>query len=250
MSKNYKVVVIDDEAPARDLIKHYLQKDARFNVVAECSNGFEGIKVLHELTPDVVFLDVQMPKLTGFEMLELMEDLPVIIFSTAFDQYALKAFEVNAVDYLLKPYSQDRFREAVEKALAKLQDRDSNRKRIAGLIAHHHSLVEYLERIVVKSGSHIYIIPIEKVLFLEAQDDYVMLNTKEGPFLKQKTMKFFEEHLDPKEFVRIHRSYIVKISLIKKIELFAKESYRVLLANGKTLPVSKSGHTRLKEMFN
>lgn len=250
MAENYEVVVIDDEAPARDVIKHHLRDHPNLTVVAECSNGFEGMKAIQKLKPDLVFLDIQMPKLNGFEMLELLDEPPVMIFCTAYDQYALKAFEVNAADYLLKPFSKERFGDAISKAMLKVRDKTTQGKIISGIVNHRDSQLECLERVVVKFGSQIYIVPVEKLLWLEAQDDYVMLYTKDEKFLKQKTMKFFEEHLDPKEFVRIHRSYIVRIALIKQIELFAKESYKVVLANGKILPLSKTGHTRLKTILN
>jgi two-component system LytT family response regulator len=178
-----------------------------------------------------------------------LDDPPVIVFSTAYDQYALQAFEKSAADYLLKPYSRERFREAITRALLFVNDKTKQQAIVKGLVHHRDAQKEFLERIVVKDGSHIIVIPVEKLLWLEAQDDYVMLHLKEGKFLKQKPMKYFEDHLDPKEFVRIHRSYFVRISLIKQIELFGKESYQVVLANGHNLPVSKSGHNRLKQIL-
>ena len=250
MKNNINVIIIDDEALARDIIKNYLKDYANIEIKAECSNGFKGLKAINEIKPDMIFLDIQMPKISGFEMLELMDEPPIVIFVTAYDQYALKAFEVNAADYLLKPFSQERFREALNKALLFLNDKTKQKEIINGLVDHHDARKECLERIVVRSGSKISIIPVTNLHWLEAQDDYVMLHTKEGKFLKQKTMKYFEEHLDPTGFVRIHRSYIVRISTIKQIELFAKESYRVILTNGQTLPVSKSGHIQLKKILN
>ncbi len=245
-----KAMIIDDEAPARDVIKNYLKNFADIEVVAEAGNGFEGVKVIQEKKPDLLFLDIQMPKLSGFEMLELLDHMPVIIFSTAYDQYALKAFEKSAADYLLKPYSRERFREAITRALLFVRDKTKHQEVIKGIVRHHESQPEFLERVVVKEGAQIFVIPVDKLHWLEAQDDYVMLHLKDGQFLKQKTMKYFEEHLDPKDFVRIHRSYIARIAMIKQIELSSKESYTVVLTNGQKLPVSKSGHAKLKEVLS
>ncbi len=250
MNNKIKVVLIDDENLAREIVKKYLGAYSELELLAECTNGFEGIKAINELKPDIVFLDIQMPKITGFEMLELLEEKPIIIFTTAYDQYALKAFEVSAIDYLLKPFGEDRFREAVEKALERLKDKKPFIDGLNNLENTVASRNEYLERVVVKTGAKISIIPTDKLNYLEAQDDYVMLYTDEGKFLKQKTMRFFEDHLDPAEFIRIHRSYIVKLKKVKQLELFEKESYRALLNDGKSLPVSKSGYSKLKEIFN
>lgn len=249
MAKTLNVVIIDDEVPAREIIKNYLKEYDYITIKAECENGFEGIKAIQEFQPDIIFLDIQMPKITGFEMLELLTEKPVIVFSTAYDQYALKAFEVSAADYLLKPYSRERFDEAMNRALTLTDDKPARNKIVTGILNHQDENAEYLERIVVKTGSKISIIPVRKLYWLEAQDDYVMLHSKDGDFLKQKTMKYFESHLDPKEFVRTHRSYIVRISIIKQIELFGKESYRLNLSNGQSLPVSRTGHAKLKAIL-
>ncbi len=245
----YKAVIIDDEPLAREIVKKYLRDREEFEIAAECSNGFEGIKKINEDKPDIIFLDIQMPRINGFEMLELLEDPPVIIFTTAFDQYALKAFEVSAVDYLLKPFSKERFDEALEKALSQIKDKTRSADTVKDLIAQNDAKDEYLERIVIKDGPKISIVPVESVKWIEAQDDYVMIYSESGKYLKQKTMKYFEKHLDPAEFVRLHRSYIAAVKRIKKIELLEKESYRVSLEDSTTLPVSKSGYDRLKEIL-
>lgn len=242
-------IIIDDEPLAREIIKSYLKSFPEIEVASECDNGFLGIKAINELNPDLIFLDVQMPKINGFEMLELLDELPVVIFTTAYDQYALKAFEANAADYLLKPFSEERFKEAVSKAYFFMSDKKKNKETIGSVVEQLDKKEEFLERVVVKNGPKIHIIPADKILYIEAQDDYVMLNTTEGRFLKQKTMKFFEDHLNPEEFIRIHRSYLVRLSEIKQIELFEKESYRLQVSGGKFLPVSKSGYSRLKEIF-
>ncbi len=244
-----KTLIIDDEQLGRDLIKAYLKKHEAIEVLAECSNGFDGIKQINELKPDLIFLDIQMPKLTGFEMLELIETPPVIIFTTAYDQYALKAFEVNATDYLLKPFSEERFNEALEKATKILSSKILSDAKFKDILKIADSRTESLERVVVKNQQKITLIPVEEIKYIEAQDDYTMLYTQKGNFLKQKTMKYFEENLNPKDFIRIHRSYIIKLSLLKQIDLLEKESYQVILHDGKKLPVSKNGYAKLKELL-
>ncbi len=249
MNDKVKAVIIDDEQLAREIIKIYLKKFDRIELVGESSNGFDGIKQISELKPDLIFLDIQMPKLTGFEMLELIDEPPVIIFTTAFDQYAIRAFEVNATDYLLKPFSEERFSEAISKTIKQLTNRNESKRKINSLIKEVEHRAEFLERIVVKNGQKISVIAIDEIKYIEAQDDYTMLYTEKGNFLKQKTMKFFEANLDPSEFIRIHRSYFVKLAVVKQIELFEKESYRVILNDGMKLPISKSGYQKLKELF-
>lgn len=248
MSK-IKVIIVDDEKLARDIIKNYLKDKTDYKLIAECQNGFEGIKTINEHKPDLVFLDIQMPKISGFEMLELLEDKPKIIFTTAFDQYAIKAFEVNAIDYLLKPFTKERFDEALQKAVTGLRDNNKIEADTKKLLGQPHSQGEYLNRVVVKKNNNIIIVPIEDVKFIEAQDDYTAIHTSDSTFLKQQTMKFFEENLDSAEFVRIHRSHITKISQIKQLELYEKESYRVILKDGTKLPVSKTGYAKLKEVL-
>lgn len=250
MNEKIKAIIIDDEKLAREITKKYLADHPDIYVSAECSNGFEGIKKINEEKPDLIFLDVQMPKISGFEMLELLEDPPVIIFTTAFDHYALQAFEVNAADYLLKPFSADRFSEAIEKAKVFLKDKSAQRSILNNLIEHTSEKNEFLERVVVKTGAQIFVIPVEDITWIEAQDDYVMIHCVSGKFLKQKTMKYFEEHLNPSDFVRIHRSFIVSIKEIEKIELLEKDSFHVRLKNKDSLPISKTGYSKLKEIIS
>ncbi len=248
MTKSIKAVIIDDERLAREITKKYLSDKSEIKIIGEASNGFDAIKIINEQKPDLIFLDIQMPKLTGFEMLDLIDDPPVIIFTTAYDNYALKAFEINAVDYLLKPFSKDRFEEALQKAFVYLRDK-LKQSSVQNLIKHNDEAKKFLERVVIKDGSKINIVPIEKIRWLEAQDDYVMVHSSDGKLLKQKTMKYFENHLDPKYFVRIHRSYIVNIDFINHLELYEKESYRIILKNNNPLPVSKTGLTKLKDVI-
>jgi two-component system LytT family response regulator len=250
MDKKLTAVIIDDENLARQIVKKYLEDYNEIELLTECSNGLEGIKKINELNPDLVFLDIQMPKINGFEMLELIEEPPVIIFTTAYDQYAIKAFEVNAADYLLKPFSKERFDEAVQKAKIFLSDKSKQHEQIKKIIDHNDNAKKYLDRIVIKNGSSINVIPAEEVFYIEAQDDYAMIYSSAGKFLKQKTMKYFEKHLNQNDFVRIHRSYIVAVAEIEKLEQMEKGSYLVKIKSGsKKLPVSKTGYENLKKYF-
>lgn len=244
-----KVLIIDDELLARELLKSYLADDSRLEVVGECSNGFEGALAIQELKPELVFLDIQMPKINGFEMLELLSDPPVIIFSTAFEEFAIRAFEANAVDYLLKPYPRERVQAAVEKAVRLMQSGAGAKEEIGQLSQAHDENSGLLTRIVVKSGSKIRIIPVETIDYLESDDDFVMIYCKEGRFLKQKTMKYFETHLDPKKFIRIHRSCIVNASQLAELQQYGKESWMLLTKQGAKLKISKSGYLALKQFL-
>jgi len=237
-----KTILIDDEALARDVVKHYLQSYPDIEIVAECSDGFEGLKAITQHQPDFIFLDIQMPKISGFEMLELVEKHPAVIFTTAFDEYAIKAFEVNAVDYLLKPIEKARFDQAMQKLPSKLAKGETSNQLLdtAALSPAQNN------RIVVKSAGVIKIIPVAELNYIEADDDYVKINTALGNFQKNKTMSFFEQSLDPAQFIRIHRSYIINLAQVTKIELKEKDSYVVLLKSDIWLPVSKTGYVKLK----
>lgn len=241
-----KAIIIDDEPLARLIIADYLKEYNDISVITECSDGFEGAKAIQQHKPDLVFLDIQMPKLTGFEMLELLDKIPNIIFTTAFDEYAIKAFEKNAIDYLLKPISKDRFEQAIIKFKSNYNalSAPTNTDKLNSIMEE-----ETLERIVVKNGAQIKIIPVQQVSHLEAYDDYVKIHTKEGVFLKNKTMSSFEKQLDPKQFVRVHRSFIAKVDQLAKIELLEKESYIATLTNGEKINISKSGYARLKQII-
>lgn len=244
-----KVMIVDDEKLARDIVKNYLDKHDNLEFLGECTNGFEGIKGINEKKPDIIFLDIQMPKITGFEMLELLDHQPEIIFTTAFDQYAIKAFEVNATDYLLKPFPLDRFNDALSKAIEKVKTNRTSQNDYTELISSVNSSLEYLNRIVVKSNQKISIIPTTKISVLEAQDDYVMIHSELGKHLKKQTMKYYEEHLDGNTFFRVHRSYIVNINDVKGMELFEKESYKITMNDGTKIPVSRSGYGKIKELL-
>jgi two-component system, LytTR family, response regulator len=244
-----RVLIIDDEPLARMVVLEYLQnfKD-QIEVLQECNDGFEGLKAIQQYQPDLIFLDVQMPKINGFEMLELVENPPAVIFTTAFDEYAIKAFETHAVDYLLKPFSKDRFNKAIEKFLAQKPAIHHSRQTEGLLDTAAQSPAQH-ERIVVKTGTKVKIIPVVDVEYLEADDDYVSVHTKEGSFLKNKTMGFFEQTLDSSQFVRVHRSYIIKIQDITRIDPYEKDAHIAILKSGAKIPVSKTGYAKLKQVL-
>lgn len=248
MLDKIRTIIVEDEELARNLLKNFLKGVDTIEIVAECENGFEGVKMINELKPDLVFLDIQMPKITGFEMLELLEHKPQIIFATAYDQYALKAFEINAADYLLKPYSKDRLIEAIDKVTERIH-KEGVSSDIAEKISNFPK-GEYLDRVVVKDRNKIHISPIDHVRYIESMDDYVMIYTKEGRFIKQQTMRYFETALDPKNFIRIHRSFIVKVDEINEIQQYEKESYVVILHDKTKLKVSKTGYKNLKDVLD
>jgi two-component system LytT family response regulator len=241
----YKVILIDDEQLARQLLSSLLKSYGEFEVVCECADGFEGFKSIQEHQPDLVFLDVQMPRLNGFEMLELVDNPPSVIFSTAFDEYAMKAFEANALDYLLKPVTKDRFDKAIQKFL---QQAGANN---AGLnnLAEEQVYEGYQHRIVVKDNGVIRIIPEDEIQYIEANDDYIKIFTKDGHYLKKSTLGRIENSFDPARFVRVHRSYMIPVALLARIEPYEKDSHIALLHTGAKIPVSKSGLDKLKKVL-
>jgi two-component system, LytTR family, response regulator len=257
---NLRAVIVDDEELARQLLREYVWEAGGVEVVAECGDGFDAVKCIGELKPDLVFLDVQMPKLDGFEVLELIQPSfptgppPSVIFVTAYDQYAMRAFEANAVDYLLKPFRLDRFKQALERARARLMhltagDPKPAQPTPADLAAAARPPGHAVERIVVRDGSKVHIIPIAKLDYVEAQDDYAALHSEQKSYLKQQTIASMETQLDPQRFVRIHRSYIVNLERIARIEPYAKDSRVAVLRDGTQLPVSRSGYARLKALL-
>jgi len=243
-----KALIIDDEPLARSIIAAYLKSWKSIEVVAECANGFEALKAIKEHQPQLLFLDIQMPKVTGLELLEVVDEPVNVIFTTAYDQYALKAFELNAVDYLLKPFDQSRFNEAVEKVILKLQTGDNSSQQKVDAIQG--EMMDKLDRIVVKKGSRLEVIKLDQLQYIEAQDDYVMIYSDHGQFLKSKTMKYFEDHLSSEQFVRIHRSYIVNTNKIQGLESYDKETYLAILSPACKLKVSRTGYKKLKEKMD
>jgi two-component system LytT family response regulator len=245
--KRIRAVIVDDEELARQILREYLSTHAEIEIAAECANGFEAVKTVAEKKPDLVFLDIQMPKLDGFEVLELIGNEAAVIFVTAYDSYAIRAFEVHAVDYLLKPISQERF----EAALARAKDRVGGKAAprqvpVSELTAAARPPAQYPDRIPVRDGTRVFIIPVAKLDFAEAQDDYVALASDGKKHLKQQTIASLEAALDPSRFLRIHRSYIVNLERVVKIEPYGKDSHVAVLSNGLQLPVSRAGYNRLK----
>jgi two-component system LytT family response regulator len=242
----YKAILIDDEPLARQLLRSLLKPYTEVEIVAECGDGFEGFKAIQENTPDLIFLDIQMPRLNGFEMLELLDNHPAVIFTTAFDAYAMKAFEANAIDYLLKPIVKDRFEKAVHKWLQRATSKEA--PQIIPLLEN--NIYEgYQHRVVVKDNGLIRIIPAQDIYYIEANDDYIKIVIKEGSFLKKSTLAHIEQTLDPQQFVRVHRSYLVPVAQLMRIEPYEKESHIALLHCGAKVLVSKAGMAKLKNLL-
>jgi two-component system LytT family response regulator len=238
------VVIIDDEPLARNVVKEYLKNFSEVTIVAECNDGFEGVKAITQYQPDLIFLDIQMPKINGFEMLELLEKIPGIIFTTAFDEYAIKAFEVHAIDYLLKPFSKDRFDKAMSKWLLQKHGGEAVQK-----VLEETPQPEERNRVVVKKGQNIIVLPVQKIHYFEAFDDYVKVHTADGFYLKKKTMSHFERALDTALFVRVHRSYILNLQELTRIEPMEKDNHVVLLKSGVRIPLSQAGFSKLKSVL-
>jgi two-component system LytT family response regulator len=246
-----RAIIVDDEELARQVLREYLSAHADIEVTAECANGFEAVKAVSELKPDLVFLDIQMPKLDGFEVLELIGNEAAIIFVTAHDEFAIRAFEVHAVDYLLKPVGQDRFEAALQRAKKRLGGAATTPNvPTAELVASARQPAQYADRIPVRDGPRVHIIPVAKLDYAEAQDDYVALCTEGKKHLKQQTIASLEAALDPTRFLRVHRSYIVNLERISKVEPYGKDSHVAVLHNGTKLPVSRAGYTRLRSYLD
>lgn len=236
-----KIGIIDDEALAREIIKEYLEKHPGLEVVFEAENGFDAVKEIARTQPDLIFLDIQMPKLNGFELLEIIQENPDVIFTTAYDEYALKAFETRALDYLLKPFSQNRFDQAIQKWS------QQPKKSFENLADFPHKQPEESFRVVIKDGSKIIIIPTEEIDFLEAHGDYVKIHHRGKIHLKNKTMTYYEKTLPPQQFVRIHRSYILNLKRLTRIESYEKNAYLAILITGDQIPISRKFYALLKE---
>jgi two-component system, LytTR family, response regulator len=245
--KKIGALIVDDEDLARHVIRELLSAHPEIEILAECSNGFEAVKIFSERKPDLIFLDVQMPKLTGFDVLELIgTDVPVI-FVTAYDQYAMRAFDVHAVDYLLKPIGHERFEAALERAKGRLAEKMPSAQDLAAAAR---PPQQYLDRLVVRDGTKVTLIPVAKLDYAEAQDDYVALASQGKKHLKQQTIAGLEASLDPKCFVRIHRSYVVNLERVARIEPYGKDSRLAILSDGSRLPVSRAGYARLKALLD
>jgi two-component system, LytTR family, response regulator len=245
--KKIRAVIVDDEELARQMLREFLSGHPEIEIAAECANGFEAVKAVTELKPDLIFLDIQMPKLDGFEVLELIGTDRAVVFVTAYDEYAIRAFDIHAVDYLLKPFGAGRFETALQRA----------RQRLGGKLPAPTELSssarlpsQPLERIVVRDGTRVSIIPIAKLDYAEAQDDYIALAAEGKKHLKQQTISSLESALDPSRFLRIHRSYIVNLERVTKVEPYSKDNHVVVLSNGTQLPVSRSGYARLRQFLD
>lgn len=241
-----KLILVDDEPLACTILREYLENYPDLEIVAECHDGFEAAKAIAQFQPDLLFLDIQMPKINGFELLEIIQEEPAVIFTTAYDEYALKAFEANALDYLLKLFSAERFDQAIQKWLNNSNFQGKDKVKINETL--HKQPDEHL-RIVIKEGTKIQIIPTLEVEYIEAYDDYVKIHHKGKMHLKNKTMKYFEETLNSGQFIRTHRSYIVNIDELTKIESFEKNKYIAILRSGKRIPISRKAYAPLKEML-
>ena len=245
--KTLRVLIVDDEELARFVVRELVEAHSEIEVVAECVNGFEAVKAVAEAKPDLLLLDIQMPRLDGFEVLELVGRDVGVIFVTAYDKYALRAFEVHAVDYLLKPFGPERLREALNRALVRLDTKQL--MPVAELTAAARPVGMHLERVAIRDGANVHVIPASKVDYVEAQDDYVCFRSEGKGFLKQQTLADVETALDPGQFVRIHRSYILNIDRLARLELYAKDSHAAILRDGTRLPVSRSGYARLNAVL-
>lgn len=243
-------IIIDDEPLAREIVKSYASGIGRLNILAECGDGFEALRQIQTLRPQLLFLDIQMPKLDGFELLEVLEYNPAIIFTTAYDQFAIKAFEMNAVDYLLKPFSKERFESAVNKAFQRISlEQPATVDPIETLKEHAQESRGTLDRVVTRLGSKVTVIPVDRIWYIESADDYVMIYSELGNHLKEKTMKYFEEHLQANNFVRIHRGSIINLAQIAAIEPYTKDTHMVTLKCGAKLRASAEGYKKLRALL-
>ena len=243
-----RAVIVDDEDLARQILREYLRAEEDIEVIAECSNGFDAVKTIAEHRPDLLFLDVQMPKLDGFEVLELIGNEVAVVFVTAYDQYAMKAFDAAAVDYLLKPFDLERFRTALQRVRRRLGEtaRAPNASELKNAAQ---APGQYAQRIIIKDGTRVHIIPVNQLDYAEAQDDYVALHTAGKTHLKQQTISSLEAALDPTRFVRVHRSFLVSLERVAKIEPYTRDTRIAVLADGSQIPVSRAGFMRLKELM-
>ncbi len=242
-----KIAIVDDEDLARAVVREYLADLPDVEVVAECANGFEAVKAVSELQPDLLILDVQMPKLNGFEVLELVGRDVAVVFVTAYDQYAIRAFEVHAVDYLLKPFGAERLAAAIDRVRERLGR--GEQLPVHDLTAAAQPAQGHTRRVLVRDGSRVHVLPVEKIEYVQAQDDYVCLRCEGKEYLKEQTLGELETSLDPAKFVRIHRSYLLNLDRLARVELDERENRVATLHDGRRLPISRAGYTRLSELL-
>jgi two-component system LytT family response regulator len=246
-SAKIRAVIVDDEELARSVLREFLAVHPEIEVVAECANGFEAVRAVTELKPDLLFLDIQMPKLDGFEVLELIGSEVAVIFVTAYDEFALRAFEVHAVDYLLKPFGAERLAESLDRAKSRLGRREP--LPVKALVSTARPKEGPAQRVLVRDGPRVHVVPVDKLDYVQAQDDYVCLHSEGKEFLKEQTLAELETTLDPSRFVRIHRSYLLNVERLTRVEPYGKDSRVAILADGTRLPVSRSGYARLSELL-
>ncbi len=246
MEQPIKAIITDDEPLARESLKAVLEGFDDIDIVAECGNGFEAVQAVQRLKPDLLFLDIQMPRLDGFDVVELLgEDAPFVIFATSYDEYALRAFETEALDYLLKPVKAERLQITIQRVRENMRLKQP--QPFETLIDKHRGLHGPLTRVLIRSGTDVIIIPVEEIHYFEAQDDYVKTFTSDKSYLKNERMSRLEKQLAPGAFCRIHRSYIINIGYLKKIEPYTKDSRLAIMSGGQKLPISRTGYTRLME---
>jgi two-component system LytT family response regulator len=239
-----RTLIVDDEDLARAVLAEYLAAHPDIEIVGQCANGFDAVKAITELAPDLVFLDIQMPKLNGFEVVELAGNAPRYIFATAFDQFALKAFEVHAIDYLLKPFNQQR----LDQALAHARTSLARPQALAALVEQASSERRPLARVLIRDGAKVHILAADKIDYIEAQDDYVQLRSEGKSYLKNQRLSELEAQLEAHQFLRVHRSYIVNVERISRIEQYAKDSHHAVLHDGTRIPISRSGYQKVRDL--
>lgn len=248
MTPKIKAIIVDDEELGRVSLREALDQFGDIEIVGECANGFEAIHEVEQSRPDLIFLDIQMPRLDGFDVVELLgKEAPFIIFVTAYDEYALKAFEAEALDYLLKPVNEKRLQKSIRRVREKL--REKTPQKVVQFIEHHRDRQAPWHRVLIREGSDVHIIPMEDITHFEAQEDYVRIHTSTRSYLKLERISNLESKLEPGHFCRIHRSYILNIDYLAKIEPYSKDSRLAKLKDGKILPISRSGYNRLMELL-
>lgn len=247
--KMIKAIIIDDENLGRQIIREYLKAHPDVEIAAECRDAHEAFEAVQEHQPDLLFLDIQMPEVDGFEFLSMLDEMPQVIFSTAYDQYALKAFEVSAIDYLLKPFDQVRFDTALERVKKNLQLKTVDTQKIEQLIASLHPTSNFLQKMLVKQAGRVVILYCDDLVFIEAMEDYANLHTMKDSYLVQQTLNYLESRLNPEKFIRAHRSYIVNIDAVKEIQAWTNSRYKLILKNDKEIVLSRSGVKKLKKFF-
>lgn len=250
MSAVMRIAIVDDEEPARMVLREYLEGEEGVTIVAECANGFDAVKAVSEHAPDLVITDIQMPKLDGFEVLDLIGRDTSVIFATAYDEYALRAFDVHAIDYLLKPFSRERLREALARARARLGREAARTAPDAAAVATAaRPAGTWITRVVIRDGAEVHVVPIDRVDYVEAQDDYIAVHAGERTLLKDQALGSLESQLDPRRFVRVHRSYLLNLDRLSKLEPATKDTKMAVLRDGRRLPVSRSGLERLQQLL-